>query len=212
MPDLHPSRIALGILLQGILVYLQNFLMPSTIITGIYIVVVVIGFVCGILAPLKRSHVLRMISLLSLAFPAWCFFLSLRAWMILFDNSLLVTFLLIVVVGLAGALPHLNNDLSRFMYWEQLHPRTKGGRFVQRFMILATVIWTFIARRGIIIHQRPRFIELTPGFLWYAAILFYIGAVALTFFFVYQSIFVEPTDPRWNEKWSWRWAGLKKRR
>jgi hypothetical protein len=209
MTELHPVRIVGIILLQCILVYIQAIIMPSFIITSIHIAVVVIGFVSGILAYLKKSHFLRLITVWS-SLAAWLFFVSLRAWMILFDNSLLVAFLLVVILVLAGALHYLNQGLSEFLYREQMNPQTKGGKLFRRYIVWVIVIWTFIARGGIVIH-RPGDMELLPRFLWYMAIMAYSLSAGFTFFAVYQCIFLEPTGSIWK-KWSWKWKRKKKKK
>jgi hypothetical protein len=183
MTDLHPVRIVGVIILQCILVFLQEFLIPSFIITGVYVVVMMIGFISGLLAYLQKNHFLRLVFVWS-SLAAMLFFASLRAWMILFENSLLVSSLLIVILSFIGALPYLNREWSDFIYWEQLSPKTKGGKFFQRFMILVVVVWTFIARGGITFPHGGG-MELLPHFLWYMAILMYIGSAAFTFFAVY---------------------------
>lgn len=201
MTDLHPVRIVGGILLLCILVYIQAIIMPSAIITGIHVAVVAIGFVSGVLAYLNKNHLLRFVFMWS-SLPAWLFFISLRAWMILFDNSLIVVFLLVAVLVLAGTVHYLDNDLSKFLYREQMNPQTKGGKLFRRYVIWVILIWTFIARSGVIIY-RPGEMELLPHFLWYMAVLMYLGSAVFTFFTVYQCLLLEPTRPVWKE-WSWK--------
>jgi|GEM_PF-3123177 hypothetical protein len=204
MTDLHPIRILGLIFFQCILIFLKALVMPSPVITSVYIAVAVIGFVSGILAYLRKSHFLRLLCMWS-ALAAMTFFASLSAWMILFDNSLLVAFLLVVVLILVGAMPYINEEWSKFIYWELLSPRTKAGKLFNRFILVVIVIWTFIARRGVIYH-RPGDMEYLPSFLWYFAILIYFTSVAFTFYHVYQTMFFEPTlpTPIWK-KWKWKW-------
>ncbi len=203
MTDLHPLRIVGGILLLCILVYIQAIIMPSAIITSIHIAVVVIGFISGVLAYLKKNHPLRLVFMWS-SLPAWLFFVSLRAWMILFDNSLLIAFLLVSVLVLVGGIHYLDKDLSKFLYREQMNPQTKGGKLFRRYIVWVIIIWTFIARSGVIIY-RPGDMELLPRFLWYMAILMYFGSAVFTFFTVHQCLFLEPTRPIWKV-WSWKWG------
>lgn len=177
--------------------------MPSAVITGVQIAVAMIGFIGGILAYLKKSRLLRFVFAWS-SLPAWLFFTSLRAWMILFDNSLIVVFLLVAVLVLTGVVHYLDKDLSKFLYREQMNPQTKGGKLFRRYIIWVIVIWTFIARSGVIIN-RPGEMELLPRFLWYMAILMYLGSAVFTFFTVHQCLLLEPTRPVWKE-WSWKWG------
>lgn len=207
MTDLHPLRILAVIFVQCFFIFGTEIMIPSSLITNIYIGVAIIGFISGILAPLKKSHLLRLIFMWS-SLTAFLFFLSMRAWMILFDNSLLVAFLLVAVLAVIGALPYLNKKLSEFLYWEQLSPRTAGGKLFQRFAVLAIVIWTFIARSGYVNHHHGD-VELLPRLLWYLALVMYTASTVTTFYAVYQCMFFELKHPAWK-KWSWR--GNKKKR